>query len=475
MKKLLLILVTLVTAGLAQAQWQVPLDSLEVPPIATATGVKYWFDNDIAGAQTIGMPSGLHATATVSAAALPSGLHQLHVQPYDSDGRLYPPTSTMFVSMIYMSSDSTELVCFFDNNPATSRTVPVVNGHATLNVADLPSGLHSITCQYRKGDASTVTYSSLFYSTVYTQSGTTLEYWFDNFPTHYTAPLSASFATVDASSLKQGLHTLYYRTVQGDFATPVQSTLFDRVDNDIVTLYYSFDSSSTFQSLPYSASAAQLDASALEEGDHVLNLMAQGSNGTYTPIDADTFYRYVCATSSLTTEEVTACDSFAWYGTTYTASTFSPSHTVLNADGCDSTILLHLTINYSTHEVVTQTAEGSFEWQGQTYTQSGEYTVYYETADGCDSIITLVLTIEGGESITVAAADGILLCPNPTTGRLAISGSDVLRVEVYNSATQRVATFDRTGQIDLTSLPAGLYLLRITTPAGTSVQRIIKQ
>ena len=39
-----------------------------------------------------------------------------------------------------------------------------------------------------------------------------------------------------------------------------------------------------------------------------------------------------------------ACGSFTWYGTTYTASA-NPTHTLTNAGGCDSVVTLHLTVN----------------------------------------------------------------------------------------------------------------------------------
>ncbi|MEZ4930383.1 MAG: gliding motility-associated C-terminal domain-containing protein, partial [Chitinophagales bacterium] len=52
--------------------------------------------------------------------------------------------------------------------------------------------------------------------------------------------------------------------------------------------------------------------------------------------------------SSTFTDEITACDSYTWIdGNTYTSSNNTATHTILNANGCDSTITLNLTINYS--------------------------------------------------------------------------------------------------------------------------------
>src|SRR5690554_1484998 len=91
-----------------------------------------------------------------------------------------------------------------------------------------------------------------------------------------------------------------------------------------------------------------------------------------------------------------ACDSFEWFGTTYTASG-TATHVLTNAAGCDSTVTLTLTINTSATGTDTQTACGSFTWiDGVEYTASNNtamYTIVGGAANGCDSIVTLDLTI----------------------------------------------------------------------------------
>ena len=90
-----------------------------------------------------------------------------------------------------------------------------------------------------------------------------------------------------------------------------------------------------------------------------------------------------------------ACESFTWYGTTYTESgnyTFSSSYWT-NAAGCDSVVTLHLTINNPVHTAVTETACESFTWNGTEYTASGDYTYIHADANGCTQVDTLHLTI----------------------------------------------------------------------------------
>ena len=95
-------------------------------------------------------------------------------------------------------------------------------------------------------------------------------------------------------------------------------------------------------------------------------------------------------------DEQTACDSYTWIdGETYTASTNAPTFTLTNAAGCDSVVILHLTINHSNTGIDEQTACDSYTWiDGVTYTESTtEPTFALTNAAGCDSVVTLHLTI----------------------------------------------------------------------------------
>ena len=89
----------------------------------------------------------------------------------------------------------------------------------------------------------------------------------------------------------------------------------------------------------------------------------------------------------------TACESFTWYGTTYTQSA-EPKHTFTNVHGCDSTVTLHLTIHHGV-EAAPETVKAcdSYKWHGVNYTESGEYKDTLKTVHQCDSICVLHLTL----------------------------------------------------------------------------------
>lgn len=111
------------------------------------------------------------------------------------------------------------------------------------------------------------------------------------------------------------------------------------------------------------------------------------------------------STSSSVT--VSACDSYTWLQNSevYTASGMY-TDTIPNTAGCDSIVTLTLTILNSTSSVQTATACDAYLWgqTGTTYTTSGIYSDTIPNAAGCDSIIMLDLTINHEVFDTLQAA-----------------------------------------------------------------------
>ncbi len=96
-----------------------------------------------------------------------------------------------------------------------------------------------------------------------------------------------------------------------------------------------------------------------------------------------------------TEEHITACDSYTWNGETYTASG-DYVYTTTAANGCDSIVTLHLTINNSERgatEYVTICYGETYTWNNQIYSASGTYNITLQNTNGCDSVVTLQLTV----------------------------------------------------------------------------------
>ena len=102
--------------------------------------------------------------------------------------------------------------------------------------------------------------------------------------------------------------------------------------------------------------------------------------------------RCVLDAGSHRVESVSSCGSYEWHGETYTESgTYIYSYN--NAINLPSTDTLKLTVYHGTHNVEADTACESYTWHGQTYTESGTYTNIYTNEDGCYSVDTLKLTV----------------------------------------------------------------------------------
>lgn len=110
-----------------------------------------------------------------------------------------------------------------------------------------------------------------------------------------------------------------------------------------------------------------------------------------------------------------ACRQYTWplNGYTYTTSG-SFLQKLTNAAGCDSTVVLELTIHPVTTTTDTVIVYGSYTWPitGKTYLESGTYLRGLQDTRGCDSILVLILEVlpKGGLYIPTAFSpdgDGI--------------------------------------------------------------------
>lgn len=159
---------------------------------------------------------------------------------------------------------------------------------------------------------------------------------------------------------------------------------------------------------------------------------------------------------------LTACSSVSWRGTTYIATTDVVDSVHLDG-GCDSIKTMHIVINHAVHNVIDTHACGIliwgadqhvydhsasfadtlhlangcdsinhvfinidtiqyfhteafttdvFFWQGEAYSQSGEYSKRYTSASGCDSILVLHLVITDMPSPEIFSHDDRLLLIN---------------------------------------------------------------
>ncbi len=105
-------------------------------------------------------------------------------------------------------------------------------------------------------------------------------------------------------------------------------------------------------------------------------------------------------------------------------------------------------------------------------TQNGSYTVEITDANGCfaESVAANVTSV----GIPSIADLRIELFPNPTNGILFIQAANVESAELFSLEGRLLLSQQATNNLDLTTLPSGMYIIRVRTAQGTGVSRVIK-
>lgn len=107
------------------------------------------------------------------------------------------------------------------------------------------------------------------------------------------------------------------------------------------------------------------------------------------------------STETIDTRE--ECDSFVWIdGNTYTESNNEATYTLTAENGCDSVVRLNVTIVHSNNPIYEVTASECSYYRmsnGEYFTESGDYQRTLQSSCGCDSIVLLHLTITGEDGL----------------------------------------------------------------------------
>jgi hypothetical protein len=113
-----------------------------------------------------------------------------------------------------------------------------------------------------------------------------------------------------------------------------------------------------------------------------------------------------------TYESAAVCfgEGYEWNGQTYTESG-EYTFTSVAANGADSIVTLTLTVYPQTEATTEEVTVGygeTYEWHGVVYAESGEYTITLQDENGCDYQATLLLTVEEKPVSPCVAASTLL-------------------------------------------------------------------
>jgi len=203
------------------------------------------------------------------------------------------------------------------------------------------------------------------------------------------------------------------------------------------------------------------------------------ASGVYTGTTTNCVTEFLNLTitpSSTNTTTASACNNYAWNGQTYTQ---SGVYTGTTANCVTQT--LNLTINPNTSSSISQTALDSYTWpvNSQTYTTSGAYTAVIPNTSGCDSTITLNLTMSF-TGINDLSTSKLSIYPNPTNGDFTITGLELVGTVSSLSLTDMngkvVKVLDtKATKFSMASIKPGVYFLNIISGNKQEVLKIVKE
>lgn len=154
----------------------------------------------------------------------------------------------------------------------------------------------------------------------------------------------------------------------------------------------------------------------------------------------------------------TACDSYTWNGNTYTESG-DYTVTLQTEQGRDSIEILHLTINQSVTTEENIVTCDSYEWNGVVYTESGDYVFNTTTISGCDSVVTLHLTILPE---ALVENEELVLCPSEMPyewyGQSLTKAGSYTATEQYTGMECDSVIHELTLNVYVQTLPASVTL-----------------
>jgi hypothetical protein len=155
-----------------------------------------------------------------------------------------------------------------------------------------------------------------------------------------------------------------------------------------------------------------------------------------------------------------ACGNYPWNGQTLWQSGVYID-TLQSAFGCDSTVILNLTVNPIYSILIDSTVFDEFTWNGQVYTTSALHTQFFTSMNGCDSVVTIDLIIQDSGLDRLESTWNVYPNPINQDQLLNVNGIATGSFQMINVWGSVVKDGKFTSTIDLNGLYPGMYYITI--------------
>jgi hypothetical protein len=173
---------------------------------------------------------------------------------------------------------------------------------------------------------------------------------------------------------------------------------------------------------------------------------------------------------------VVSCDTYTWIdGITYSASTSNPSYMLTSQYGCDSLVNLNLTIGYPQFDTTfhNATSIGSYLLNGIEYTQSGIYYQLLQDQFGCDSTVQLNLIVEDA-ALDETSNASLMVFPNPShDGLFELQSSKNIEIMEVRDIAGRAVPYQVNGTQLSLNQNSGVYLCIVKYGNSTEAIRLV--
>ena len=220
-----------------------------------------------------------------------------------------------------------------------------------------------------------------------------------------------------------------------------------------------------------------------DRNQYTLTLVCDQTLGTVTGAGT---YLY----GDTATVTVSANEGYVFNRWVETGSSEQTFDTVINGDVILTALFdtIHYTLTLESNNpdwgIVTGGGEYAYGTAVEIAANANEGYRFVNWSDGSEEnprtiIVTedVVLTAVFAEGVGIETVDNktVRLYPNPTADVLNIEAENVQHVEVYDLGGRKVLSLENQTIIDFSSMPSGVYYVKIMCPIGTSVHKVVKK
>lgn len=196
------------------------------------------------------------------------------------------------------------------------------------------------------------------------------------------------------------------------------------------------------------------------------------------------------------TQTIHGCEEVVINGVSYTHDSSFTVQFIDSVEMVDSTLTAFIVLHHGTLTEVSDSASMDEDYEGYGFAitaaemhlleisrDSAGYatlvlTDTLSTEYGCDSIVVLTLTLSSSGGI-IEEGSPVKVYPNPTVNIIHVEAKEMSRVEIYDNEGRVLLSREEDNTdhttLDLTYYAAGVYYIRVHTPNGITIQKVIKR